>query len=805
MAGLERWMTGKGWKPYPFQRDCWKAVRDGQHGILNAPTGSGKTYALFLGALLRAESREQKGENGIRLLWVTPLRALAKDIANAMQQACAELEVDWEIGVRTGDTSQHQKKKQRLQPPDVLVITPESAHVLMSYKNGPELFRGIDVVVVDEWHELVGSKRGVQTELAIARIMSLSPNAVMWGISATIGNLDEAMQVLLGSRTDNAVIVKAKNRKKLKMTTLMPKHIERYPWTGHLGIRMLEDAEKVIRSSESTLVFTNTRSQAEIWYQQFLDQYPDYAGQMALHHGSLDADVRAWVESAIKDGRLRVVFCTSSLDLGVDFAPVDSVIQVGSPKGVARFLQRAGRSGHRPDATSRIAFLPTHALEIVEGAAMRTAIAEKVMEDRRPFYKPIDVLSQWLVTLACGDGFNAEELRDEVRQTHAFEDLTDEEWSWVLDFITRGGSSLTAYPEFRKVIKHGDVHVVADRRTSMRHRMQIGTIDSDAALHVQFIRGKRLGTIEESFIGRLEPGDVFWFAGRCLEFVEIREMTAYVVNAKSQKGAVPRWTGGRLPLSSQMSAMLRRTLHEAADGVFTTEEARRLRPLLELQIEGSALPHEDEFLIETFRSREGYHAFFYPFEGRLAHEGMAALFALRLSRLQPITFSMAMNDYGFELLSDKPIPLQEGMDKGLFAMHDLANDVLQSANVALMARRRFRNIARVAGLVFQGFPTKQKKARHLQASAELFFDVFKDYDPHNLLLKQALDETLQFELDEQRIREALERVRHQRVLIRELETPTPLAVPILVDRLREKVGSERTEDLLKKLLKRQNV
>ncbi|MGA0045561.1 MAG: ligase-associated DNA damage response DEXH box helicase [Candidatus Kapaibacteriota bacterium] len=794
IAHLERWYEQQSWKPYPFQRTCWRAIRDGSSGLLNAPTGSGKTLAVFLGTILRTQHRPA----GLRVLWITPLRALAADVAQAMQTACTELDTGWTVGVRTGDTSAHQKQRQRRQPPTVLVTTPESVHVLLSYKGAAEFFGNLDTIVVDEWHELIGSKRGVQTELALARLRTIRPTVALWGISATIGNLDEATQVLLGSAAASATIVRAPSRKAIEMTTIMPDHLERYPWAGHLGIRLLAQVEEIVRTARTTLVFTNTRSQAEIWYQQFLEAFPDYAGVMALHHGSLDNDVRTWVESATKDGKLKVVFCTSSLDLGVDFAPVDHVVQVGSPKGVARFLQRAGRSGHQPTAVSRIAFLPTHALEIAEGAAMRMAMQEGAMEDRSPVICPIDVLAQWLVTLACGDGFHAEQLLNEVRSTYAYASLHDDDWHWVLHFVRQGGTSLQAYPEFSKVEVLDTLHVVRNRSTALRHRLQIGTIMSEAALHVQFVRGKRLGTIEESFIAKLDPGDVFWFGGRCLEFVRGREMTARVTPASQQKGAIPRWVGGRMPLSSPMSAYLRRTLQEAAHGQYRTVEARRLQPLLDIQRERSHLPSEGEFLVELFQSKEGHHAFFYPFEGRLAHEGMAALLAMRLSDRRSITCSLAMNDYGFEVLSDQPLNLTSALVRELLDTSNLATDILRSANVAQIARRRFRSIARVAGLVFHGFPAKTKAAKHLQASSELFYDVFQNYDPTNRLLQQATNETLTYELDEDRIRQALERCRHQTIVLQPIDKPSPLAVPILVDRLREKVGSERTEDIIRK-------
>ncbi len=812
----DAWMRSNGWKPFPFQRACWQAVANGKHGLLNAPTGSGKTYALFLApfadgthasvgerafTVTGSEPPAKSPPPGLRLLWITPLRALSADIAQAMERAATEMGTGWTVGIRTGDTSQTTKKKQREQMPDALVITPESIHVLLSYSDTERLLADLQLIVVDEWHELMGSKRGVQTELALARLRALSPHALVWGISATIGNLDEAVDVLLGKDAHNAIrVTSSLKAKPPAFHTLMPEKIERYPWTGHIGVHMLHDAERVIRQNNSALVFTNTRSQAEIWYQNFLTAFPEYAGNMALHHGSMDRDQREWVEGALKTGKLKVVFCTSSLDLGVDFPAVDAIIQVGSPKGVARFLQRAGRSGHRPDARSKAWFLPTHALEIVEGASIRVAMDEGVMESRQPFEQPIDVLAQWLVTLACGAGFESDALLREVRSTHAYAHLSNEDWQWVLDFVTRGGTSLTAYPEFRKVVESGGRYHIANGRLALRHRMQIGTISSEISMTVSFLNGKSLGSIEEDFISRLEEGDVFLFAGRALELINVHDNTAFVKPSKSTKGAVARWVGGRMPLSAQMSEVLRRTIHEAAHGIYRTPELKRLRPMLELQAEASALPKQHEFLIETFTSREGYHAFFYPFEGRLAHEGLAALIAYRLAQLKPITFSLAMNDYAFELVSDQAWSVEPTMWKHIFKPVGLATDILNSANMAELSRRKFRDIARIAGLIFQGYPGKQKKARHLQASSSLYFDVFRNYDPGNLLLRQAQDETLAFQLDEARIRTALHRIQEQDVIIKHITAPTPFCSPVLVDRLREKMGSEKTEEMIRRMV-----
>lgn len=805
-------MRQRGWKPFAFQCECWDAIANNLNGFLHAPTGSGKTYALFLAALSNFGTLNQavgkSRTSHIKVIWITPLKALASDIAQAMTNAVQGMNVGWSVGVRTGDTSQAQKQKQRKELPDALVITPESLHVLLSYADTEQLFANVKLIVVDEWHELMATKRGVQTELALAHLRSLSPQALVWGISATIGNLDQAVTVLHGSTANKAICVTAEKKKqRLTYHTLMPKTVERSPWTGNVGLHMLDQVEKVIRSNQSTLVFTNTRSQAEVWYQNFLEAYPEYAGIMAMHHGSMDRDVREWVEQQLKKGTLKVVFCTSSLDLGVDYPTVDAIIQIGSPKGVARFLQRAGRSGHNPGAQSKAWFLPTHALEIIEGAALRVAIEEGLMESRIPYIAPMDVLAQWLVTLACGSGFDARQLLCEVRCTHAYAKLTHEEWQWTLDFVTNGGSALAAYPDYKKVVLDNNRYLIANRTLAARHRMQIGTITSDLAMTVAMQNGRSLGTVEEGFISRLSEGDTFLFAGRALELVCVHEMTAYVKPSNSVKGAVARWSGGRIPLSSQMSDVLRRTVHEVAIGIHKTPEVKHLKPLLELQATMSAIPQQDQLLIEQFRSSEGYHVFFYPFEGRLAHEGLAALLAYRVSQQFPITFSMAMNDYAIELVADRPWSISDfdnndvnALKKSLFSPNGLAVDILNSANMIELARRRFRDIARIAGLIFQGYPGRQKKARHLQSSSGLFFDVFRTYDSTNILLRQAHNETLQFQLDEERIAAALHRIQDQQIIIKDIAAPTPFCAPVLVDRLREKLGSERTEDRIKRLI-----
>ncbi|HYG20396.1 MAG TPA: ligase-associated DNA damage response DEXH box helicase [Ohtaekwangia sp.] len=800
------WFEARGWNAFPFQLEAWQAYLDGKSGLVNAPTGSGKTYSLMIPVMLEFIKNNphyrQKRNSGLQAIWITPIRALSKEIELSATRLRDGLELPWRIGVRSGDTSVKERARQKDHPPEILITTPESLHLLLAQKGYREFFKNLKVVVADEWHELLGSKRGVQVELALSRLKTVAPGLKVWGISATIGNMDEALQALLGNYygREDCTVIRADIHKAIEVISIMPETLDRMPWAGHLGIHLLEKVIEIVRQSKTTLIFTNTRSFAEIWYQRMLAAAPELAGVIAMHHGSISQDIRNWVEEQLHEGKLKAVVCTSSLDLGVDFRPVEMVIQVGGPKGVARFLQRAGRSGHQPGAVSRIYFVPTHSLELIEAAAIREAINSKIVEDRLPYLRSFDVLMQYLITLAVSDGFLPEEILPEVRSTFSFASVTDDEWSWMLNFITTGGDSLRAYDEYRKVVIQNGLYKVENRAIAMRHRLSIGTIVSDSSLFVKFVSGKYLGTIEEYFIARLKPGDVFWFAGRNLELVRVKDMEAQVRKSNRKSGAVPSWQGGRMPLSSQMGELIRNKLDEVVHGKEHDEELKFLAPLFDLQRYRSHLPAKDEFLIEYFTSTEGHHVVMYPFEGRFVHEGLAALMAYRIAQIHPITFSIAMNDYGFELLSDQTIPIEEAVETNVLGEEDLLKDIQASINSIEMARRKFRDIGAISGLVFKGYPGKPVRDRHLQSSSQLFFNVFNDYEAHNLLLRQAYEEVMDFQLEEARLRRALHRIAGQKIVITRPDKPTPFAFPIMVDRMREKLSSEKIEDRIRKMV-----
>ncbi|WP_339810255.1 ligase-associated DNA damage response DEXH box helicase [Zunongwangia profunda] len=808
----QSWFTEQGWKPFKFQKDTWKAYLQKKNGLLNAPTGSGKTYALWVPIVLNYIKNNPdykiRSKKGLKAIWITPLRALSVEIEQAAERFARGLGTNLTVGIRTGDTSQKERAAQKKSMPDLLITTPESLQLLLSSKNYDKTFENLEAIVVDEWHELLGSKRGVQVELALSRLKTVSKNLRIWGISATIGNLQQAREVLLGPKSEalqNSELIRANLQKKIKVKSIIPETMEKFPWRGHMGLHLLDEVVPIIKSSKTTLLFTNTRSQCELWFQKIISKYPEFAGELAMHHGSINKETRLWVEQAIRNESLKAVVCTSSLDLGVDFAPVETIIQIGGPKGVARFLQRAGRSGHQPGKESVIYFLPTHAIELIEASALQKAVEKKAVEDRIPYLLSFDVLVQYLTTLAVSNGFFPKDIYPEIKSTFCFQAMTEDDWRWLLNFITKGSQSLQAYDEYKKVeIEEDGRFKVNHRGVAMRHRLQIGTIVSDAMLSVKYMKGGYIGTIEEWFISKLTPGDIFTFAGRNLELVRIKNMQVLVKKSKKKTAKVPSWMGGRMTFSAQMSELLREEMYLASEYDATSgksEELSALTGIFDRQKKESVIPKSDEFLIETFKTREGYHAIFYPFEGRFVHEALGSLLAYRVSLLSPISFSIAFNDYGFELLSDQEIDMQQVLDNNLFSAEFLMDDLYKSLNATEMARRKFRDIAVIAGLVFTGYPNKLVKSKHLQSSSQLLFSVFRDYEEDNLLYLQSFRETFEHQLEEGRLRQALERINNQKMIWRNCEKPTPFSFPIITDRLREKLSSEKLEDRIRKMMK----
>ena len=780
VATLRAWCTSRGWEAFPFQEDVWRACAAGTSGLVHAPTGTGKTLAAWLGALARSRAADTAG---LRVVWITPLRALAADTVAALEQPlddlrkCTWLSRRWRVGLRTGDTSAADRRRLKENWPEAFVTTPESLSILLSLDDAHDIFASLDTVVVDEWHELLSTKRGVQTELALARLRALRPDLATWGLSATLPNLDEAVSALVGpGQAAAAEIVQACVPRRLTIDTLIPTPMERFPWAGHMGLRLLPQVIAAIDAVTTTLVFTNTRSQAERWFEAIQSARPDWKKLVALHHGSVDRDLRTQAEQGLKQGRLKCVVATSSLDLGVDFGPVEQVLQVGSPKGIARLLQRAGRSGHAPGATGRLVCVPTHALELVECAAARTAAEAGQVEPRRPLLAPLDCLAQHIVTIACSGGFREADLLTEVRSTHAYAALDDASWRWALDFAARGGPALAAYPDYARIIERFGRWYVASKAIARKHRMSIGTITADATVDVKWLRGGRLGTVEESFIARLNEGDRFLFAGKPLILFRFDGLNAWVKRARGSAALqVPRWNGGRMPLSTLLSSAVLDLVRTADNSdAAIPAEARAVVPLFQTQARWSRLPDHETLLIEQWQGRDGHHTFIFPFAGRLVHEGLAALVAWRIASRRPTTLTFAATDWGFALSGREPLATDERTWRQLFSPANLLEDLLGCLNGTEMARRHFREIARVAGLVSGA----GRSSRQTQASAGLLYDVLLEHDGDNMLLAQARREVLEQQFEFQRLHEALDAIATKEIRI--LATPriSPLAFPI---------------------------
>ena len=789
-------MKEKGHEPFSFQSQTWERYHNNFSGMVVAPTGFGKTFSVFLAVVIDYLNHPNKYKKGLKLIWISPLRSLAKDLAKAMSAVVEEIGLDWEVAVRNGDTPTNVRRKQERLMPDVLLTTPETLHLLFSQKKNSRWLKNVACIAVDEWHELLGSKRGVLTELAIARIKKLSSKTRIWGISATIGNLEEAKNVLIPYALKTTMI-RAKEKKKIEIISVLPDEVEELSWAGHLGKKMSSKIIPIIYENNTTLIFTNTRNQSELWYQIIIEEAPDLIGQIAIHHGSIDKVQRNWIEEAISEGLLKAVVCTSSLDLGVDFKPVDCVIQIGSAKGIARFMQRAGRSGHSPFEVSKMYAVPTHSLQLIEVAAVKEAIKQNEIEARHPYVLTYDILVQFLVTLAVGEGFKAVDTFELVKEVHAFQYLTKEEFDWCIHFITNGGNTLNSYEEFHKVVLDDDgVYRVRSRRIAMMHRMNIGVIVGEVMMYVKFFSGGYIGMIEEFFISKLKKGDAFVLGGKVVEMQQIKDMTVLVKRSKKKKAITPSWLGGRLPLTSYLTHFLRLKLNDALTPNNREKELKFLHPLLKRQENNSHIPKSDEFLVEKIETKEGHHLFVYPFEGRLVHEIMASLIAYRISKIKKLTFTIAQNDYGFELLSDQEIPLHKDNINSIFSKENLIQDVTASINASEMASRKFRDIAVVAGLVVQSQPGNKKSNKSLQSSSGLIFRVLNDYEPNNLLLKQAYNEVFDYELEKVRLQGAFQRISESKIILKKANNFTPLSFPLKVDSLR---GTMSNEELSKRI------
>lgn len=778
---ITQWFTQRDWEPHPHQLAVLRAVEARRSALLVAPTGGGKTLAGFLPIIADLTLRPRPG---LKALYVSPLKALAVDIARNLESPIAEMGLPLSLETRTGDTPAGKRQRQRLNPPDILLTTPEQLALMLSYRDAGRFFGELDFLVIDELHVFPNTKRGDLLALDIARLRRLRPDLVSIGLSATVAD-PAGLMPWLGPSTRTSLI---QGRPGAAPALTILASNERVPWAGHLALHALGEIYEAIGQSRLALVFVNTRMQAELIFQELWkinrDDLP-----IALHHGSLDASQRRKVEAAMVKGLLRAVVATSTLDLGIDWGDVDLVIQVGAPKGISRTVQRIGRANHRLDEQSRALLVPANRFELLECLAAREAVAQGMLDEPRARPGALDVLAQHVLASAVAEPFDADGLYDEVRTAPPYTDLTRADFDAVLGFVADGGYALKAYERYRRLRRQADGRwSIAHPKIAQQYRLNAGTIVAEPMLKVVLGRGRVLGEVEEYFVEQLVAGDTFVFAGEVLRFEGLREMTVIVSRAPGSDPKVPSWYGGKFPLTSLLAARVRELL---ADRRAQARMPTQIRDWLRLQEWRSILPEPDQLLVESFPRGRRHYLVAYPFEGRLAHQTLGMLLTRRMERahLRPLGF--VAGEYALAIWSLRPVK-----DVGsLFAEDMLGDDLDAWMGESNLLKRAFRNVALIAGLIDKRHPGQEKSGRQVTFSSDLIYDVLRQHQPDHVLLRATWAEAAASLLDVGRVGQLLARAK--RALVhRVLDRVSPLAVPVLLEIGRESVAGEAVDDLL---------
>jgi ATP-dependent Lhr-like helicase len=790
-ARFSAWFAARGWSVRPHQRDVLAEVRAGHHVLLIAPTGGGKTLAGFLPSLIELSERPHLAPDaplpGVHTLYLSPLKALATDIARNLTEPVAEMALPIRIETRTGDTPQNRRARQREMPPDILLTTPESLALLLSLDGAADMFRNLRAVIIDEVHALAGTKRGDLLALGLARLSRLAPQARRIGLSATVAHKEALATYVSGSemRSDLRVIEVA-DPSPPDLTIMLPQgHL---PWGGHMGLASAPDILDKVKAAGLTIIFVNTRAQAELLFQDIWRINEDTL-PIAIHHGSLDVAQRRKVEAAMAAGSLRAVIATSSLDLGIDWGGVDQVIQVGAPKGVSRLLQRVGRANHRMDETSVAILVPANRFEVLECEAARQGVAARELDGDAPRPGGLDVLAQHLLGLACAGPFHPDDAYAEITSAAPYAGLDRETFTAVLSFVEDGGYALQAYERYRKLFRdaEGLVHV-RNARVARQYRMNIGTIVEAPMIKLRLGRGPMLGEVEEWFVSSLTPGDTFIFAGRLLRFMRLREMTAEVADGGSGTPKVPTYAGARLPLTTGLAARVRAMLHDPAQWPAFPDPVREW---LAIQQDRSSLPGEDDLMVETFPRGGHWFLVAYCFEGRNAHQTLGMLLTRRMERLGMGPLGYVATDYVIAVWS-----AHEPHDMDALFDEDMLGDDLESWMAeSSMLRRTFRNVAVIGGLIDRQMPGAERNRRQVTVNSDLIYDVLRRHQPDHILLRATWADAAGGLTDLGRLSAMLQRVRGRVRQVR-LDRVSPLAVPVLLEIGREQVQGMGVEDLL---------
>ena len=820
-----RWFAARGWMPRAHQMALLDKARAGRSTLLIAPTGAGKTLAGFLPSLVELTARSSRGRlvrrglasgSGLHTLYVSPLKALAVDIARNLEQPVAEMGLPILVETRTGDTPASKRTRQRRYPPDILLTTPEQVALLLSTADAPYLFATLKRIVLDELHALVTSKRGDLLSLGLARLHRIAPSLTAIGLSATVAAPEELARYLVPQRPDGpaqADVLIAEGGAAPVVTMLDT--AERLPWAGHTARHALAEIYDLIRRHRTTLMFVNTRSQAEMLFQE-LWRINDDGLAIALHHGSLDAAQRRKVEAAMAAGRLQAVVCTSSLDLGIDWGDVDLVINVGAPKGASRLTQRIGRANHRLEEPSHAVLIPANRFEVLECHAAIAAVAEGAQDTPPLRTGAFDVLAQHVLGCACGESFVPGELYEEVRTAAPFADLTRADFDAVVDFVATGGYALRVYERFAKIRPGKDGRYrISHPRIAQQYRLNVGTIVEETMIKVRLLRsgrgglhggrgptgaiargGRILGELEEYFIEGLTPGDTFVFSGEILRFEALAEDEAYVSRAHADDPKVPAYAGGKFPLSTYLAARVRALISEPRAWPALPAQVREW---LGIQQWRSRVPLPGQLLVETFPRADKHYLVCYPFEGRLAHQTLGMLLTRRLerARLRPLGF--VANEYALAVwgLGDPAFAIRNG-ELSLVRLfdEDMLGDDLEAwlAESALM-KRTFRQCAIIAGLIERRTPGEEKNKRQMTISTDLVYDVLRRHQADHILLRAARQEAAVGLLDIKRLGAMLGRIKGN-IVHQALDHVSPLAVPVMLEIGRESVYGEASEQLL---------
>jgi ATP-dependent Lhr-like helicase len=780
------WFARQGWTPRPHQLRVLAAAQAGRSVLLVAPTGGGKTLAGFLPTLIELHATPRAG---LHTLYVSPLKALAADIARNLMRPVRELSLDITIATRTGDTAAAERRRQRAAPPNILLTTPESLAVLLTDPEAAARFAPLTAIVIDEVHALAGSKRGDQFSLCLARLAALAPAARRIGLSATVAHPAAlAAYVSRDGAGGGVEPIKVSDGTPPDISMILPG--DRLPWSGHMGLAAAPEILARIRSAGMTIVFVNTRAQAELLFQE-LWKLNDATLPIAIHHGSLEPEQRRRVEQAMAEGRLRAVVATSSLDLGIDWGGVDQVLQVGAPKGVSRLLQRVGRANHRMDEASRAVLVPANRFEVLECEAAILGVAAGELDGDPPRPGGLDVLAQHILGMACAGPFHPDALYEEVRRAAPYRALSRQDFDDVVAFVETGGYALAAYERWRKLFRdaEGRLHVRSDR-IARQHRMNIGTIVEEPLLKVRYAGrgGGTLGEVEEYFVNMLTPGDTFMFAGRLLRFLGLRETVCEVADGGDGDPKVPAYAGGRMPLTTGLADRVRAMLHDAATWGAYPEPVQEW---LALQKKRSRLPGRDDLLVETFPRGNRFYLVAYCFEGRNAHQTLGMLVTRRMERFGMVPLGFVATDYVLACWSARePIGVAR-----LFEQDMLGDDLEAWMAESSMLRRTFRNVAVIAGLIERHQPGAEKNRRQVTVNSDLIYDVLRRHQPDHILLRATHADAAGGLTDVGRIAGLLARVRG-RVRHMALSRVSPLAVPVLLEIGRESVRGEEGDDLL---------